>query len=361
MGPINRFVPAIRAWASVNGGALSIGKRFFALAANTCQSVVIGAILIVALLCGCTNKTPKVVRVGVICGADFFLPVIDGFKARMSEQGFVDGENIIYDVQAFNNDPDGERRAAEKFVEDHVDLIFTTPTEPSIKAQAAIKGTSIPLVFSYAGIEDNNLVESVPNPGGNTTGLRFPGPEQICKRLELLLEFLPQTRRVWIGYDKNYPNTGPALKALRPLAASMGLTLVEVPADTLEEIETDLAQRAKSEAPGIDAMILMPDTFNHSPAGWKLIRSFAAAHRIPVGGSFLYNVEQGALFGNATDLYVVGQLTAPLASKILRGMAAGSIPVVTPEQQLIINYAVARELGLTVPEGLLHMATQIIR
>ena len=43
------------------------------------------------------------------------------------------------------------------------------------------------------------------------------------------------------------------------------------------------------------------------------------------------------------------------------GMTAGSIPVATPEQQLIVNYAVARELGIAVPEGLLNMATQIIR
>jgi putative ABC transport system substrate-binding protein len=299
--------------------------------------------------------------VGVICGADFFLPVIDGFKARLSELGFVDGENIVYEVQAFNNDPDGERQAAEKFVADRVDLIFATPTEPSIKAHEAIKGTDIPLIFSYAGIEDTNLVESVPNPGGNTTGLRFPGPEQTCKRLELLLEFLPQTRHVWIGYDKNYPTAMPSLKALRALATSLGVTLVEVPAATLKEIETDLAQRAKSSRPGIDAMILMPDTFNHSPEGWTLMRRFAAAHRIPIGGGFRYSVEQGALFGNATDLYLIGQLTAPLASKILNGKAAGSIPVVTPERQLIVNYALAHQLGIAVPESLLNKATQIIR
>jgi putative tryptophan/tyrosine transport system substrate-binding protein len=325
------------------------------------QLLILGAIVCALLISGCTDKKSKVFRIGVICGADFFLPVIDGCKAKMTELGFVEGQNIIYDVQSFNVDPDGERRAAEKFVNEKVDLLFTTPTQPSIKAHNAIKGTDVPLVFCYAGIEDTHLVESVPNPGGNTTGLRFPGPEQICKRLELLLEFIPGTKCVWIGYDKHYPTAVPALKALRRLASSRGVTLVEVPVDTIMEIEADLARRTKAKAPGIDAIILMPDTINHSPVGWTAIRRFAAVHGIPIGGSFLYSVEQGALFGNANDLFHVGELTAPLVSKVLQGMSAGSIPVVTPEPQLIINYQVAHDLGIEIPESLQNMATQIIR
>jgi len=204
-------------------------------------------------------------------------------------------------------------------------------------------------------------VKSVREPGGNTSGVRFPGPEQISKRLEILLEIAPQVKRVWIGYDKNYLNTAPALEALRPLAASLGVTLVEVPAASIADLEADLSARAASGDVGIDAIILMPDIFNHSPDGWGLISTFAAEHDVILGGSFLYTVEQGAVFGNANDLYKVGEQAAPIADKILRGTPAGTIPVVTPEQELWINYKVAQELGLTVPESLLGMAAEIIR
>jgi putative tryptophan/tyrosine transport system substrate-binding protein len=57
----------------------------------------------------------------------------------------------------------------------------------------------------------------------------------------------------------------------------------------------------------------------------------------------------------------VGELAAPLADKILKGAPAGTTPVVTPEQTLTINNKVAEQLGLTVPEGLLSMANEIIR
>lgn len=343
------------------GSALFTSTVFPKTKIVTCWWLILGAMVVGLLVGACEEEKPKVYRVGVICGADFFLPVIDGFKAKMTSLGFAEGENIIYDVQAFNNNPDEERRAADKFVSEKVDLIFATPTQPSIKAHVAIKGTDIPLVFSYAGLEGTGLVDSVSKPGGNTTGLRFPGPEQICKRLELLLEFIPGAKRVWIGYDKNYPTAVSTLDALRTLALSSEVTLIEVPADTIKDIEADLAQRATAADTGIDAIILMPDTFNHSPAGWEAIRTFAAAHTIPIGGSFLYSVEQGALFGNANNLFKVGELTAPLASKVLHGMPAGSIPVVTPEPVLIINYSVAQKLGMAVPEGLLNMASQIIR
>jgi putative ABC transport system substrate-binding protein len=50
-----------------------------------------------------------------------------------------------------------------------------------------------------------------------------------------------------------------------------------------------------------------------------------------------------------------------LADKIFKGTPAGEIPVLTPEQDLWINYTAAQELGLTVPESLLSQATNIIR
>ena len=108
---------------------------------------------------GCDDKTPKVYQVGIICGADFFLPVIDGFKTKMTELGFIEGQNIQYAVRAFNTNPQEERLAAETFVNEKVDLIVTTPTQPSLQAHAAIEGTTIPLLFSYAGLEGTRLEE----------------------------------------------------------------------------------------------------------------------------------------------------------------------------------------------------------
>jgi putative ABC transport system substrate-binding protein len=313
------------------------------------------------LLSACGADEPQVYRVGILSGTDDFLVIAEGFKAGMAKLGYVEGENIVYDMQQLNADPAGQLQAAEKFVDDKVDLIFSFPTEASVAAKTSVEGTDIPIVFAYAGTEDSTLVESVRNPGGNITGVRYPGPEQINKRVELLLEIVPEVKRIWIGYDKNYPTAAPTLEVLRPLAAANGVTLVEAPVATIDEMAADLAARAESDDLGMDAIILMPDTFNHSPDGWGVISTFAAEHKVPLAGSFLYTVEGGAVFGNANDLFKVGELAAPLADKILRGTSAGEIPVVTPDQDLWINYKVAQELGVEVPESLLGQALEVIR
>ena len=104
----------------------------------------------------------------------------------------------------------------------------------------------------------------------------------------------------------------------------------------------------------------MPDAFNTSTAGFAVLNKFATDHKIPLAGGIGFMAQQGALFINTTDLANVGALAAPIADQIFKGTLAGTIPVVTPNQQLIINYTVAQGLGLTVPTGLLSEATQII-
>jgi putative ABC transport system substrate-binding protein len=228
-------------------------------------------------------------------------------------------------------------------------------------AKTVTAGTNIPVVFAYGQLEGTDLVKSVREPGGNITGVRYPGPEMISKRLQVLLEIVPTIKRVWIGYNKAGPNTATALEALRPAAASLGVTLVEVPAAKVEELGADLAARAQLTDLGVDAILTMPDDFNTSTASFAEISKFAADHKLALGGGIGFMTAQGALFVNSTDLANVGQLAAPLADKIFKGIAAGTIPVVTPEQNLIINYKAAQALGIVVPEGLLKQANQIIR
>jgi putative tryptophan/tyrosine transport system substrate-binding protein len=318
-----------------------------------------GIVAAALLLGGCA--TPKVYRVGILTSNPSFAAIGNGFKDQMTKLGYIENKNITYITQNANPDPEDRQLQAKKLVDDKVDLIFTSGSEDTVAAQAGTQGTNVPVVFSYGQLEGTNLVKSVREPGGNMTGVRYPGPEMISKRLEILLKIVPTVKRVWIGYNKNGPNTATALEALRPAAAALGVTLVEVPATKQEELGADLAARAQAADPGMDAIITMPDSFNTSADGFAAISKFATEHKLPVAGGFANMAKQGALFVNSTDLANVGSLAAPLADKVLKGTQIGTIPVVTPEQTLLINYKVAQALGLTVPDGLLKQATEIIR
>ena len=67
------------------------------------------------------------------------------------------------------------------------------------------------------------------------------------------------------------------------------------------------------------------------------------------------------IFSYEIDMNTVGELAAILSNKILKGMPAGTIPVITPEAKLLINYKAAQEIGLNISENLLVRADEIIR
>jgi len=313
------------------------------------------------LLSGCGASKPKVYHVGILNTNANFAAIGTGFKAEMTKLGYAEGQNIVYVQGAASTDPAEAQRQAKTLVNEKPDLIVAFPAPETVAAYQATQGTNIPVVCAYAQLDGTNLIKSVTNPGGNMTGVRYPGPESVDKRLETMHQIAPNVKRVWIGYDKNGPNTAVALAALRPLASSMGITLVEVPASTKADLAADLAARANLADIGIDAIIIMPDDFNASPDGFAVISKFATTHKIPLAGGLPWMIQQGAVFANGPDLASIGKLAADSADEVLKGVSVGTIPVVTPNQQLYINYKVAQGLGLTVPVGLLSEAAQIIR
>jgi putative ABC transport system substrate-binding protein len=312
------------------------------------------AVVVVSLLlsgCGGGN-TPKVYRVGILSGLEGFANIVDGFKAKMTELGYVEGQNIVYDVQKTNVDMAAYKSISQKFVADKVDLIFVFPTEAALAAKAATQGTDIPVLFAAAFVEGTGLVESVRQPGGNITGVRYPGPVLAAKNLEVLHEIAPQAKRLWVPYQRGYPSVPSQLEALRPAAAAEGVTLIEIPAANAAELQADLEARVKSADIGPDAILSIYEPLALSPDVIAMLTEFSAKHKV------LYGFD---IFKLWVDNVNVGELAAPPADKILKGIPAGTIPVVSPEVFLQINYKRAQELGLTVPEGVLKQANEIIR
>ena len=324
-------------------------------------TIIILAVVIVMLLSSCGAEEPKVYKVGVLSGLEFLGVITDGFKAKMTELGYVEGENIVYDVQKADFDMAEYKRIAEKFVDDKVDLILVFPTEATMEAKAATQGTDIPVVFTFALIEGMGIVDSVREPGGNITGVRYPGPDIALRRFEIMRELAPQAKRIWAPYQRGYPIVAPQLEILRPAAAEAGVTLIEFPADNAAEIQAELDARAKSDDIGLDAILFLVEPVSVSPEAVLVMAKFADEHKIPIGGALMEVEGYGVIFGVNVDPVISGELAAPLADKVLKGTPAGTIPVVSAEYSLQINYTVAQKLGVTVPDGLLSQADEVIR
>ncbi len=313
------------------------------------------------LLNGCSSlQGKKQYKVGVLIGIEFTAPVAEGFKKGMTELGYVEGKNITYDVQVVGFDIPTYQKVIKKFVADKVDLIVVTPTEATIEAKNLTKGTDIPVVFSFAFTEGMGIIDSIAQPGGNITGVRFPGVDVQLKRYEIMRKIAPNAKRIWLPYQRGYPIVAPQLEALAPLAKADGITLLPFPADNTAELQTELDKHSGDDL-GMDAILFLVEPLMVDTGAFGAVAKFAYEHKLPVGGAYMSAGEYTSIFGVNVDLLESGKLAAPLADKIFRGTPAGTIPAVSAENFIQINYKVAKEFGLDIPEGILKQADQIIR
>lgn len=314
-------------------------------------------ILMGTLFNGCGEK--KVYHVGILSGLEYMAVVADGFKQKMTELGYIEGENIIYDVQTPQSYMEDIDKISKKFVDDKVDLIFCYPTEAALGAKKAAEGTEIPVVFAVTNIEKTDLIKSVREPGGNITGVRYPGPDLAIKRFEIMQQLAPKAKKYLIPYHPDLPVCYPQLEILRPAAKNAGITLIEAPLHDAKEVEAFLKQREKE--PDFDVLLCIAEIITVTPDAFLVMNKYTTKHNIPMGGALMEVDGYSSVYGvNVKDIES-GTNGAILADKILKGTQAGTIPVISAESYFEINYKEAQKLGLEVSESMLVQANKVIR
>lgn len=314
------------------------------------RQMLILTVLVMAcvFLNGCGGEKQKVYRVGILSGLEYIADTGEGFKAGMTELGYIEGKNIIYDVRQADF-PIGNEPIIQKFIEEGVDLIFVFPTEASMEAKKITSGTDVPVVFAIANTEGTGLADNIREPGGNITGIRYPGPDIALKRLEIMLELVPKAKRIWIPYQRGYPIISSQLEVLYPAASALGITLLECPASDAAELQTAL-DAIEDSGELMDAIMFVAEPLTVTPGAFTVMGKFALKHNIPIGGALMSVGEYESIFGIHVDNVAVGKQASLLADKILRGTPAGKIPVVSAESYFEINYKAAKQFGLKVSE-----------
>ncbi len=323
------------------------------------SNLVLTAAVFGGLLLNNCGQKQKMYKVGILDGLDFFSEITDGFKQKMTDLGYVEGKNIVYDVQKAPA-PVGNEKILRKFVNDKVDLIFVYPTEATFEAKTATKDGRIPVVFGTALIEMPGIIETMRHPGGNITGVQYGGNDIAVKRLELLHEIFPRGKRIWVPYLKGYPTVPPNVEALSTASTLLKVILIQAPFASVDELKADLKSRDASGKIEMDAILQIVEPLSVLPGAYEAIKTFGEKYKLPIAGAFVTKDDFGPILGFRPDNREMGMLAAPMADKIFKGVQAGIIPVVTPEGILELNYKVIKKLGLTVSEGLMSRAVTII-
>lgn len=291
-----------------------------------------------------SDSKKEVVEIGVTQIVEH--PSLDaafsGFKKALEENGFVEGDNVEYDVQNAQGDMNNNSTIANNLVGNKVDLIFANST-PS--AQAALSATQdIPIVFtSVTDPIGAQLVQTMEEPGANVTGTTDSHPDAIPNTLKFIKDELGLTK-VGLIYNAGEQNSVAQVEAVKSLLNEIGLEPVEASVSTSAEVK----QAAESLVGRAESFYIVTD--NTVVSAIESVVNVANENDMPLLTAELDSLDRGAFAAFGFEYYDIGYEAGLKAAQILKGEKQPSeIPVQYPQNlMLVINENTANEIGVEV-------------
>jgi len=282
---------------------------------------------------------------------------LDAFVRGLNELGYFEGRNIIFESRFAEGKLDRLPALVAEMLAQKIDVIYA----PSgIAAQAAKKsGTKIPIVFAFAPDPiGQGFGKSLSRPGGSMTGLTSTHTELSAKRVQLLREAFPTTRRIAVLYFLAPSGAGVAeqLAETERAAKILGVEIVTEESPRIEDFERAFASIRKQRP---DALIVIENPIFFTNR--MRLTELAALLRIPA----IYNVSEyvhaGGLMSYGASYADLSRRAASYVDKILNGRAPGDLPIERPTKfELVINMKTARAIGITIPQSVLLRADQTV-
>ena len=300
------------------------------------------------------QKAPSMLRVGwlEVCGPGPARPNFDIFRARLAEQGYVEGKNLTIEQRFADCKYERVPGLAAELVRIPVDVLFTMGTRATRTVAEKVKTTPI---VTYS-CDPFAHVERLARPGGNLTGITCMTTELMPKRLELLKELIPSVSRVMFVQDPEAATNAYELtqEAAKRLGIQMQVMQLLAEEDLLPELATILKERP-------DALLVYPDVVLSSYPRPKQLGEFAIQAKLPTMHAFRFYADAGALMSYGATTSEVYRNAAEQVAKILSGTKPGDLPLRQATRfEMVINSGTAKALGLTIPPSLLALADGVI-
>ena len=271
----------------------------------------------------------------------------------MSELGFVEGQNMIWEYRWAEGHYDRLPALAADLVSRKVDLIVTFGGAPP--ALAAKNATStIPIVFTDVGDPVGfGLVASLARPGANLTGFSDLTVELEPKQIELLSELVPQAAVIALLVNPDNKMAEQHIRTTQEGASAKGIKLAVLKARTEAEIDAAFEQLQAG------ALLVCADAFFFSRR--EQLVGLASRYAVPAIYAARMFVAAGGLISYGTDRDALFRLAGNYAGRILKGANPADLPVPQPTTfKLVVNLKTANALGLTIPPIILTRADEVI-
>ena len=271
----------------------------------------------------------------------------EGFIQGLAQAGIVEGKNLT--VMYENSQADGgtASQIIDNFIAKKADLICAIATPMAQSAYSAAKKTEIPVI--YTAVTDPVMAELANadgTPVGEITGTSDKLP--VEEQLKMIRTMLPDAKKIGIMYSTSEINSVSAIEEYKKAAPALGFEIVESGISAT----ADIPLAADNLLEKVDCISNLTD--NTVVSSLPLILDKAAKKNIPVFGSEIEQVRIGCLATVGLDYVKLGEQTGAMAAKVLKGEKKASEMnfEVIAESAFYGNNAVAKNLGITIPEEL---------
>jgi ABC-type uncharacterized transport system substrate-binding protein len=295
----------------------------------------------------------KVWRIGYLTPTE--VPAVrDSLLEALREVGYVNGQTLKLEVRTAENDLARLPQLALALIGSGVDVIVAV-SPPAIRAASQATRT-IPIVMAFWGGEgliESGIVASFARPGTNVTGVYMLAAELDAKRLALLLEAIPNAKKVAV---LNPGHGWGAFTEVRQVAQAARIRLhlsKEPDSSGYERVFEALAKEQ------VDALLV--PSFPRFFLEHRQIIETAARRRIPAMYEWGEIARDGGLMAYGPVIGELNRRVATYVDKILKGANPANLPIEQPSKfELVINRKTANALGLTIPASVLLRADQLV-
>ena len=233
------------------------------------------------------NKIRNVAWLGV-GQADQPSPYLESLRAGLRELGWVEGRNLKLGT-FWATGLDDMAAAARAAIATDPEVIVT---QEFMAIAMLLSKAPKPVVFGFSGDPvDARLAESWARPGGNFTGMSYLAVELVGKRVELLKEWLPDTRRIAVLARPQHPGEDIERRATEEVVKKLGMELSYFPFLTRsflqgapppgDQGDLDKIFRAIV-ADRCDALVVFPiPSCTRSASAWPAWRAMQSCRRCP--------------------------------------------------------------------------------
>lgn len=299
------------------------------------------------------TEAPQTYKIGIVQIVEH--PALDaareGFIRGLKDEGFVEGENVIFDYKNAQGEMATAVTISEGFVSDRVDLILAIATPC---AQAAATATSeIPiLITAVTDPVAAGVVKSLEEPGTNVTGTTDMNP--VKEQLELIKEINPAVQNVGVIYNSGEVNSVVQVELAKKVAPELGINIVEAVATNSGEVGT----AAESLVGKVEAIYVPTD--NTVVSALRSVVRVAEDHDILLVSGDVESVANGCVATLGITYDGLGYQTGLMAAEVLRGADPATMPILgSTEFTYAVNITAAQNMGVELPQSLLDRADEI--